>query len=234
MARGNNATAAVIAAIVAAIANALAAAANALATSSNTTASAEPNYIIIPLLGQTGAGKSTFINAAAGKTIVTVGHGLDSCTTDVEPVVVPYPENPDRSIVFIDTPGFNNTFAEDTEIVRRISGRLAQLGGRQKVAGIIYLYDISESRTHERSRKNVFEGLCGKDALKKVILGTTKWDDVEPDVAKRRERQLENHWKDLFDHGARMTQFHNSKESAWAIVDLILHRDEGNTLSVGN
>jgi ABC-type hemin transport system ATPase subunit len=38
-----------------------------------------PSDIIIPVMGATGAGKSTFIQNATGQH-VEVGHGLESCT----------------------------------------------------------------------------------------------------------------------------------------------------------
>jgi hypothetical protein len=71
-----------------------------------------------------------------------------------------------------------------------------------------------------------FYRLCGQDALKNVILATTKWGDVTREVGLRREQQLaENHWKDMLDSGAKMAQFNNTQESAWAIVDLVLQRE---------
>lgn len=97
------------------------------------------------LMGPTGVGKSTvrslsltdfqliyseqqFINSAAGQNVTIVGHDLKSCTAKIEAIAVPYPssEDPTRRIVFVDTPGFDDTFIEDTEILRRIAVWLAR------------------------------------------------------------------------------------------------------------
>jgi len=189
-----------------------------------------PTDVIIPLMGPTGVGKSTFLNATARANVTTVGHDLQSCTAKIEAVVVPYPskDDPDRRVVFVDTPGFDDTFVEDTEILRRISVWLARsYDNQQKVAGIIYLHDISQTRMFGSTRKNLqlFNQLCGDDALKNVILGTTKWGDIKEDVGKRREGQLaESHWKDMLSYGATMVRFKNTPESAWDIVKLILRK----------
>jgi hypothetical protein len=93
-----------------------------------------------------------------------------------------------------------------------------------KLAGIIYLHEISQTRMLGTSRKNLtmFRKLCGDDALENVILVTTKWGDNEPSVEVRREQQLsDTFWKDMITKGSKMARFMNTHESAWAIVDQI-------------
>ena len=59
--------------------------------------------------------------------------------------------------------------------------------------------------------------------VSRVVLATTKWDDVLPDIGQRREQQLsETYWKEMLDKGSNMTRFLLTHESAWDIVDLIL------------
>lgn len=85
------------------------------------------------------------------------------------------------------------------------------------------------------TRKNLdlFYQLCGKDALKNVILGTTKWADVKREVGLRREGQLaQNHWKDMLTAGAEMAQFKGTHKSAWDIVGLIVQREEAIALHI--
>ena len=79
----------------------------------------------------------------------------------------------------------------------------------------------------------MFYKLCGDDAVKNIILATTKWGEVKCDLGHRRERQLsEEHWKYMLDKGAEMAQFTNTQKSAWTIVDLILKREQANTLLI--
>ena len=97
-----------------------------------------------------------------------------------------------------------------------------------KLAGIIYLHDVSQTRMLGTFRKNLtmFNKLCGEDALKKVVLATTKWCDVTPNVGPSREQQLSsNYWHDMLRQGSQMERFENTYESAWAIVNLILDED---------
>jgi predicted GTPase len=90
------------------------------------------------VIGATGVGKSSvkhlfyycqprsqfaeqFINIAVGNNQTTIGHDLRSCTQGVQAVRCTHPENPDRQIVFLDTPGFDDTSRTDTEVLIDIS-----------------------------------------------------------------------------------------------------------------
>ena len=57
-----------------------------------------------------------------------VGHGLTSCTANLEPVLLDpsdgFPKLKNYRVVIVDTPGFNHTYVEDDEILRRIENWL--------------------------------------------------------------------------------------------------------------
>ena len=59
---------------------------------------------------------------------MTVGHSLASCTTHLATAVIdPIPDHPrlkGRRLVIVDTPGFDDTFKEDAEILQHIFGWL--------------------------------------------------------------------------------------------------------------
>ena len=54
-----------------------------------------------------------------------VGHDLNSCTTELHPVVITYPQPGGQRLVMVDTPGFDDTYMPDSEILRRIALWLA-------------------------------------------------------------------------------------------------------------
>jgi len=185
--------------------------------------------IVIPVMGPTGVGKSTFINNVVGKPVMEVGHDLQSCTRKIEHVIVPHPSDRSRRIVFVDTPGFDDTYVADAEILKLIAVWLAKsYYDGMKLAGIVYLHEISQTRMFGTARKNLtmFNKLCGDDALKNVMLATTKWSEIPEDVGRRREEQLANtYWKRMVGLGSRMAQFTCTRESAWAIVNPIIYKD---------
>ena len=94
-----------------------------------------------------------------------------------------------------------------------------------KVAGVIYLHDISLTRMQGTSRRNleVFSHLCGDSALDKVILATTMWNRVEEKEGTGRESDLrEKFWKKMIGKGSTVFRFTRTHESAWEIVHHIL------------
>ena len=66
-----------------------------------------------------------FINETVGKQLLEVGQSMTSCTNKPCPVVVDpipgYPNLGNRRLVLVDTPGFDDTYEEDVEILKRIA-----------------------------------------------------------------------------------------------------------------
>ena len=57
-----------------------------------------------------------------------VGHNLNSCTAELQPVVITssqYPELGKQRLVIVDTPGFDDTYASDSEILHWVALWLA-------------------------------------------------------------------------------------------------------------
>ncbi|KAG6811113.1 hypothetical protein H0H92_008960 [Tricholoma furcatifolium] len=182
--------------------------------------------IVIPVMGPTGAGKSTFINRVAGQAVTVVGHNLRSETAQLQHVILPHPTDRTRRIIIVDTPGFDDTYVADSEILRRIAVWLAaSYSANMTLAGVIYLHEISQTRMLGTARKNLdmFNKLIGESATKNVVLATTKWGDIPDEVGARREEQLrERHWKWMIDLGAKLYRFTDSREAGWAIIQHIL------------
>jgi hypothetical protein len=98
-----------------------------------------------------------------------------------------------------------------------------------KLTGIIYLVDITQTRTLGTTLKNlkVFLELCGKDASKSVVFATTKWEDVKKEVGEQREKELlKTFWKEMLDEGSRTARINNTKESVWSTINMVLEKSE--------
>ncbi|KIM39587.1 hypothetical protein M413DRAFT_74849 [Hebeloma cylindrosporum] len=196
--------------------------------------------IVIPVMGPTGAGKSTYINYVLNDNKLVVGHSVNSSTTDICPVIIDHiPDFPGlkgRRLILMDTPGFDDTFVDDVEILKRIANWLAaSYRKHMPIGGVLYLHDISLKRFTGTARRNLemFRHLCGDDALEKVVFVTTSWqmdatDEREVqsiDDRERRELQLTStHWKPTIDAGAEVRRFLGNKDSAWEILNIFLRR----------
>ena len=78
------------------------------------------------------------------------------------------------------------------------------------------------------TRKNLgmFRKLCGDEALKNVVIGTTKWDDVSLEVGKQHEQRFQDtYWKEMLQQGSVTMRVHADSTSAWEIINHILKND---------
>ncbi|KAG6896221.1 hypothetical protein C0992_009645 [Termitomyces sp. T32_za158] len=181
-----------------------------------------------------------FINTLLGGNYARIGNDLQSETQHI----YHYQLAPHRRIFIVDTPGFDDTSTKDREILRRIAVwmakscvmpalplqlhlTLSRYSDRMKVGGIIYLQEITQARVTGTVRRNfdMFEKLCGPNAATHIILTTTKWSDVKPEVGAQREIQLRDQfWTDMLRDGSKMRQFHGTQNSAKEIIKEVLIR----------
>lgn len=192
--------------------------------------------IVIAVLGPTGAGKSSFINMILSgredhaKASATVGHSLESCTGEVSMVRLLDPALESR-VVFVDTPGFGHTYRSDTMILSMISDWMKKIYNKDmKLAGILYLHRISDNRVSTTptplTNLTIFEKLCGKQALRNVVLATTMWDEVHEQEGTEREQELQQkYWKGMIQGGSKTFRYFRDQQSAWTIVQHFLPPD---------
>lgn len=153
-------------------------------------------------MGITGSGKSSFIKEVTGQD-VPVGSGIYSTTTQVKI----YRATVDgREVLFVDTPGFDDSKKNEGEILHNITGELARLYSSDiPISGVIYIHDITAEKLTGTAQRylNMFEKIVGPNALRNVTLLTTKWDRMPQDYNENKEKMLKDGpWKKLIRHGA--------------------------------
>ncbi|KIM71210.1 hypothetical protein PILCRDRAFT_827098 [Piloderma croceum F 1598] len=177
---------------------------------------------VVAVMGPTGTGKSTFIEYATRQNGQTIGHGLQSCTEDIRIVRVNHPHD-GRPVALVDTPGFDDTYKSDNEILTMIANWLVKTyRGDVNLATIVYLHRISDNRMAGSTLKNLqmFAALCGRKAMPNVIIATTMWKKVTEEEGERAEQMLKrDFWKNMLADGCRTERFKDSHDSAWQIID---------------
>jgi len=189
-----------------------------------------PDDIIIAVMGPTGSGKSSFINAITGLE-TGVGHDLESCTSEVSNFRLSIPEMAFGDLVLVDTPGFNDTSKADFEILKMIADWLKSTYKKNiLLSGLLYFHRISDNSFRGTPLKNLrmFEELCGKNAFHNVVLTTTMWDEVDEETGEERERELTaNYWRTMLEHGSTTSRFLGTRESAFNVIDPIIEAANG-------
>ncbi|KAI6033512.1 hypothetical protein BKA83DRAFT_4178022 [Pisolithus microcarpus] len=112
-------------------------------------------------MGPTGSGKTTFIDHAVGNP--DAGRGLTSFTKEVRTVRCPHFDGV-RNIVLVDTPGCNNSFMTDYQVLAEIAWWLITVLEKDiKLHDILYFHPISVYRTRETAARNynTFKELWG-------------------------------------------------------------------------
>lgn len=131
-----------------------------------------------------------------------------------------------RVITLVDTPGFDDTFRSDYEILKEVATWLeVSYKAAHSISGIIYLQPITSGRVTGGMKRtfDVFEKLIGSENFGQVILVTSKWDtlrDVGFRDAEETEKQLkEIFWEPLIQKGALTARFSGDRQSALQIVE---------------
>ena len=91
------------------------------------------------------------------------------------------------------------------------------------LAGVLYFHDISAVRMGGTAVRNfhVFRRLCGVEALKRVVIVTNMWGEVDAGVGEAREAELmrdERFYKSVLDKGAQMARHNDTALSAEKII----------------
>jgi len=121
--------------------------------------------------GETGQGKSTFVNAVCGKQVAVEGSGIDSQTKDIRLY------ESKHKIIVIDTPGlfdtrFRNNHHVSDELVEMVQNRLKQ---NANIRAIFFIWcPTASNRFRFDQIKEELEKTLGKNALNSVIFLVNK------------------------------------------------------------
>ncbi|PPQ71319.1 hypothetical protein CVT24_012045 [Panaeolus cyanescens] len=190
-------------------------------------------------MGQTGVGKSTFIECLAGEKGKSGSMGiskdqLEGFTQEISIYRVVKTKNfIGFPMYVIDTPGFSDRKISELKIVKMIQDWM-RLHKRDNINRILYLDRITDIRMSgsKGRRLEMFKSLTGSRSAGLITFVTTMWNNLwkEDQIARADERfaQLkENHWKEFVDKGAAITKFQNTRESALQILDECMRSDSG-------
>jgi hypothetical protein len=135
-----------------------------------------------------------------------------------------------KKIHLIDTPGFDDTFRTDTDVLKDLAYWLAKsYGNGFKLTGIIYLHPITATRMSGTAFKNLrtFRKLCGKQSMSSTVLATTMWANVTVDEGDIRETDLKDtaeFWGDMIREGSTTYRHTGDHHSAMNIISHLLNK----------
>ena len=65
-----------------------------------------------------------------------VGHTLNSCTNEVQAFEIAHPDSEKGKVTLVDTPGFDDTYIDDTKIIKSLVDWLQYV----KLEKFLYMY----------------------------------------------------------------------------------------------
>ncbi|KAF5664602.1 histidine phosphotranseferase [Fusarium circinatum] len=176
----------------------------------------------ILLLGASGVGKSSFI-ARTARCEARIGHSMVSCTTHCASYDV---SESGSTFTLIETPGFNDTTRDNTEILSTII-RYLDTGSGHSLAGMIYLHRITDTRVCGADFLNLqmLKALAGPHFYSRVVVASTMWDTIPNEelgqICQGREAALkssEKYWQDMIAGGCGYFRFRGDEESGLQIL----------------
>lgn len=137
------------------------------------------------------------------------------------------------NITLVDTPGFDDTYRSDAEILQSIVEWLTTTYKEgTRLSGILYLHRITDVRLQGSALRNlrVFRELCGKDCFKNVAICPTFWDvaEEEDSILEKRLKELtenEGYWGGMIANGSRVFKEPLTRNHAINIIYQLVTND---------
>ncbi|KAF9051293.1 hypothetical protein BJ165DRAFT_1524246 [Panaeolus papilionaceus] len=193
----------------------------------------------IMIMGPTGSGKSTFIEALAGKDQSLgiskdqlAGFTQDVTAYEVVNTKIQNQYGNSSSVWLIDTPGFSDSKISELEVISKAKHWISD----QKIGWIehiLYFCPITDTRVPGSKRRTIqmlqslFE--ITKGSAPHVNILTTMWDRLgNPQARERAEKhfsQLQDDiWKEVVSRGGNIMRFCNTQESALEVLKVSVEK----------
>ncbi|KAF9035460.1 hypothetical protein BJ165DRAFT_1533465 [Panaeolus papilionaceus] len=203
----------------------------------------KPSYLdeVYPLLivGPTGAGKSTFIEALAQDPSLRISSNkLEGFTQTVNTYTLMNVKRYAQQIWLVDVPGFADTRISMTNIVSMLKEWMQETGAGD-LGHILYFTPIHSVRLPGSHREvlRTFQALTGAKTAGSITIVTSMWDNLWGDSATQRAESNFNQlqdtvWKEFVDDGAQIVKFFNTQESALSVLNTAFRSRAGRYFSL--
>lgn len=136
-----------------------------------------------------------------------------------------------KPVILLDTPGFDDTYRSDADVLKEIAAWLATAySDGHKLSGIIYMHPITEEKMQGSMVRYLmmFQNLVGDTALSNVTLVTNRWSFIDQDVGETREQKLKglSYWGPMIELGSEVKRFDGTANDARKIVASLLKTDQ--------
>ncbi|KAF9035771.1 hypothetical protein BJ165DRAFT_1533253 [Panaeolus papilionaceus] len=194
-----------------------------------------PSGSVVLILGPTGSGKSTFIEALSPDSSLQIssnqleGFTQSIGTYKIENIeVVSRVGEPTRVIYLVDAPGFADTKISETSIVSMLREWM-KVSPTGNLGQILYLTPIQSARmpgSHRQVLRTV-QAMTGQRSAPNITIVTTMWDRLWSDTSKMRAESNFNElrdviWKEFMDKGGQIAKFYNDQHSVLSILNTAL------------
>jgi hypothetical protein len=133
-------------------------------------------------------------------------------------------EHEGKKFSIIDTPGFNDTYRTDNDVLKELADWLLEsYRDGVKISGIVYLHRISAPRMEGSALRNlrIFRKPCGDEFMENVVLGTTFWDVVDEETGAAREDELlqtDGFFKDMNERGCDVVRISDDRNTCLELL----------------
>jgi hypothetical protein len=148
-------------------------------------------------------------------------------------------------VVLLDTLGFDDTYVTELGVLQLIADWLektcvfssswsfrsdlippSRRKHNIKLTGIVYLQSVADRRMTGSTLTNLrmFERLCGDHPMVRIVLTTTKWEDVSREDGEEREAEIK---EKMLCNGATVDRLRaTDHDEAWRVVDGLIAKHE--------